>query len=198
MATASLLSSDRCRYGEIILSLKNDYTKQKKNYPKTFTDMYVLRVAFNTTRATLVSGGSNKGLNLGNVAVESETTGDREHGIGGGIGRKLECWRCVGEHMKRDCPKRAKEKENKQKDDGGVDDKRAEVTVGQLHTMFTSSVDVPSRIDFSKMEEDDKFTWHQFHVKGWGARDFEGHAMVAMHNSTRRAVPLTWILLDSQ
>ena len=158
MATASLLSSDRCRYGEIILSLKNDYTKQKKNYPKTFTDMYVLRVAFNTTRTTLVSGGSNKGLNLGNVAVESETTGDRGHGSGGGIGRKLECWRCGGEHMKRDCLKHAEEKENKQKDGEGVKNKRVEVTGRQLHAMFTSSADVLSGTDFSELGEDDEFT----------------------------------------
>ena len=54
--------------------------------------------------------------------------------------------------------------------------------------MFTSSGDVPSGIDFSDMGEDDDFTWHQFHVKGWGARDFEGHAPVDMHNATGRAV----------
>ena len=45
--------------------------------------------------------------------------------------------------MNRDCPKRAKEKENKRKYGKGVDNKRAEVTGGQLHTMFTSLVDVP-------------------------------------------------------
>ena len=64
--------------------------------------------------------------------------------------------------------------------------------------MFTSSGDVPSGIDFSDLGEEDKFTWSQFHIKGWGARDFEGHAPVAMHNATGRAVPLTWLLLDSQ
>ena len=53
--------------------------------------------------------------------------------------------------MKRECPKRAEEKEKKQKDEGGVDDKRAEVMGGQLHTMFTSSVDVPSGTDFSEL-----------------------------------------------
>ena len=70
--------------------------------------------------------------------------------------------------------------------------------VGQILTMFTSLVDVQSGIYFSDLGEDDKYTWHQFHVKGWGAQDFEGHTPVAMHNSTRRAVPLTWILLKSQ
>ena len=57
---------------------------------------------------------------------------------------------------------------------------------------------VPSGTDFSEMGEDDELTWHQFHVKGWGAQYFEGHAPVAMHNATGRAVPLTWLLLDSQ
>ena len=64
--------------------------------------------------------------------------------------------------------------------------------------MLTSSMDVPSGTDFSELGEDDESTWHQFHIKGWGAQDFEGHALVAMHNSTGRAVPLTWLLLDSQ
>ena len=100
--------------------------------------------------------------------------------------------------MKRDYPKHAEEKEEK-KDEGGVDGKRAEVTVGgQIHTMFTSSVDVPSGTDLSELGEDDEFTWHQFHVKGWGARYFEGHAPASMHNATRQAVPLTWLLLDIQ
>ena len=44
------------------------------------------------------------------------------------------------------------------------------MTEGQLHTMFTSSVDVLSGTDFSDLGEDDKFMWHQFYVKGWGAR----------------------------
>ena len=42
--------------------------------------------------------------------------------------------------------------------------------------MFTSLVDVQSEIDFSDLGEDKEFTWNQFHVKGWGAQDFEGHA----------------------
>ena len=64
--------------------------------------------------------------------------------------------------------------------------------------MFTSSVDIPSETNFSELGEDEKFTWHQFHVKVWGERDFEGNAMVAMHNATGRVVPLTWLLLDIQ
>ena len=63
--------------------------------------------------------------------------------------------------------------------------------------MLTSSMDVPSGTDFSELGEDDESTWHQFHIKGWGAQDFEGHAPVSMHNSNGRAVPLTWLLLNS-
>ena len=84
--------------------------KQQKKYPKTLTDMYSLMVAFDPTRATPVSGGRSEGLNLWNLAVESKTTGNREHDSGSGIGRNIECWRCGREHMKRECPKRAKEK----------------------------------------------------------------------------------------
>ena len=54
--------------------------------------------------------------------------------------------------MKRDCPKRAEGK--KKKDGGGVDDKRAEVTGGKIHTMFTSLVDIPSGTDFSDLGEE--------------------------------------------
>ena len=64
--------------------------------------------------------------------------------------------------------------------------------------MFKSSVDVPSGTDSSDLGEDDEFIWHQFHVKGWGAQDFEGHTPVAMHNATGQELPLTWLLLDSQ
>ena len=60
LATAFLLSSDRRRYGELILSLKNDYAKQKRNYPITLSDMYRLTVAFNPMRATTVAGGATK------------------------------------------------------------------------------------------------------------------------------------------
>ena len=67
-----------------------------------------------------------------------------------------------------------------------------------MHTIFTSSVDLTSGTDSSELGEDDEFTWHQFHVEVWRAKEFEGHAQVAMHNTTRRAVTLTWLLLDSQ
>ena len=87
-------------------------------------------------------------------------------------------------------------------DVGGDDNKRAdgkpEVNGGQLHTMFTSSVGVQSVIDFSDLGKHDKFTLHKLHVEGWGARDFEGHAPVAMHNTTGWTVPLTCILLNIQ
>ena len=122
------------------------------------------------------------------MAVGFGTVGDGDHGGSGGTGRKLECWRYGGEHMKRYCLKRAEEKESKQNYGEGVDNKRVEVTGGQLHTMFTSSVDVPSGTDFSELGEDDEL----------GTQEFEGHAPLAMHNATGRVVPLTWILLDSQ
>ena len=112
--------------------------------------------------------GCNEVLDLGNVGADSEITGDRYHGGGGGIWRYLECWKCGREHQKRNCPKRAEEKQKNKKDDGSANNKRAKVKGGQLYTMFTSSVDVQSGIDFSNMGEDDKFTWHQLHVEGWG------------------------------
>ena len=90
-------------------------------------------------------------------------------------------------------------KKNKnQKYGRGVDDKRVEVTGGQLHTMFTSSMEVLSWTDFSELGKDGEFTWHQFHVKEWGVRDFEGHTPVAMQNATGQPVTLKWLLLDSQ
>ena len=110
MATALLLSLDRPRYGKLIISLKNDYAKKQKNYPKTFTDMYGLMATFDPTRATSVSGGWSEGVNFGNVAAEPITGGDRDHGRGRSTARNIECWRCGGDHMKRDCPKRAEEK----------------------------------------------------------------------------------------
>ena len=51
--------------------------------------MYGLMVVLEPTRATPVSRGRTEGLNFGNVVVESETIGDREHGSGGGIGINL-------------------------------------------------------------------------------------------------------------
>ena len=89
LATAFPLSSDRHRYGELVLSLKNDYAKQQKNYSKTLTDMYGLMVAFEPTRATAVSGGNNEGIHFRNVAAEPGTEGDGEHGGFSATSRKL-------------------------------------------------------------------------------------------------------------
>ena len=73
--------------------------------------MYGIMVVFDPTRATPVSGGRNEGLNFGNMVADSETTGDEYRGGSGGIGRKLECWHCGGDHLKRNWTKRAEEKE---------------------------------------------------------------------------------------
>ena len=62
--------------------------------------------------------------------------------------------------------------------------------------MFTPLVDHTSGRDFSELGKFDKLTWNQFHIENWGARDFEGHALLTMHNKTGREVPLTWILLN--
>ena len=91
MATAFLLSWDRHRYVELILSLNNDYAKQQKNYPKNLTYIYGLMVEFNPTMPTAVSEGRNKGINFGNVAVKPGTGGDGDHGGGGRTVRKIEC-----------------------------------------------------------------------------------------------------------
>ena len=198
LATAFILSSDRRRYGELVLSLKNGYAKQQKNYPKTLTDMYGLMVVFDPTRATAVSGGRNEGMDFGNVAAKPGTKGNGEHGGFSATSKKIECWRCGGDHIKRDCPKRAKEREKNKKDEEEGENKRTEATGGQLHTMFTLSGEEQIGTGFSELGEDDKFTWHQFHVEGWGAQDFEEHTTVVMNNYTGQAVPLPWLLLDSQ
>ena len=72
------------------------------------------------------------------------------------------------------------------------------MTGGQVHVILTSSGDEPFGTEYSELVEEDKFTWNQFHVKGLGARDFEGHTTVVMHNDTGQAVALRWLLLDSQ
>ena len=109
--------------------LRNDYANQQKNYPKTLTDMYRMMVAFEPTRSTPVSGWRNKGVNLGNVAVKPGYGRDWDHG-GGSTVRKIERWRYGGDHMKRDCPKHADEKENKKEDGEDAKNKRVEVTGG--------------------------------------------------------------------
>ena len=75
LATALLRSLDRRCYSKLVLSLKNFYAKQQKNYPKTLIDMYGLMVVFEPTRPTAVYGGRNEGINFGNVTVEPETGG---------------------------------------------------------------------------------------------------------------------------
>ena len=133
-----MLSLDRRRYGKLILLLKNDYAKQQNNYPKNLTDMYGLILVFNPTRPTPVYRGRNEVMNFGNVVVEPRTgAGGYYCGVGGTV-RKIECWRCGGDHMRRDCPKRAKDKENKKKDGEDSKNKRAEVTGEQIHAIFTS------------------------------------------------------------
>ena len=64
--------------------------------------------------------------------------------------------------------------------------------------MFTYMVGSSSGVGFSELREGDYFKWHQFHVKDWGAQDFEGHGPVTLNNRTGRAVPITWILLGIQ
>ena len=49
------------------------------------------------------------------MVADFKTTVNRFHGGGGGIERKLECWYCGGEHMKRNFPKCAKETEEEKR-----------------------------------------------------------------------------------
>ena len=58
----------------------------------------------------------------------------------------------------------------KDKEDGK--NKCTYVTRGQLRMMFTSSGEEQLGTDFCDLGKDDEFTWHQFHVEGWGTRDF--------------------------
>ena len=101
MATSFLLSSDMRQYGDLILLLKDNYTKQQRNYLRRLTDTYRLMVAFDPKRSIAVAGGRNEGLDFGKVVADSKGTCDGDHGDDGVIGRKLECWRCGGEHLKK-------------------------------------------------------------------------------------------------
>ena len=64
----------------------------------------------------MVTRGTQKSLNFGNMISDLEDTGEGDHGRGsggGGIGRILECWHCGWEHLKRDsqsAPKKGKKK----------------------------------------------------------------------------------------
>ena len=75
--------------------------------------MYRLMVAFDPTKATLVDGGRNEGLNFGNVVADSEGIGNGDLGGGGGAERKMECCHCVGDHLRRNCQSALKKKYEK-------------------------------------------------------------------------------------
>ena len=79
LATAFSIRSNMRLYKELILSLKNEYTKHQKNYPKYLTDMNGLMVMFELTRLILMSRGRNEGMNFGNVTVKPRTGGDGDH-----------------------------------------------------------------------------------------------------------------------
>ena len=81
--------------------------KKQMNYPRTLTNMYGLMLVFERMGATQVARGHNGGLDFRNMVANSEGIGGKYHGSGGGIGRKLECWNCGGENLKRNRPKRA-------------------------------------------------------------------------------------------
>ena len=162
LTTAIHLSSDRRRYGELILSLKNYYAEQQHNYPKNLTDMYGLMVVFAPKRAAAVAGGHNEKLNFGNVVTDSKAAGIGDDGSGGeGDGRRREFWHCGGNHLKINCPKLVKD--NTKKDEGGekCTDGKTEVKVGYLYTMLTSLTESTSggRLDSIKLGERDEFTW---------------------------------------
>ena len=95
-------------------------------------------VAFEPMRETTVSGGRNEGLNFGNVVGESEGTGNGDPGGGGDKGKKLECWHCGGEHLKRNCLTRAEEEKKTKKDNGG---KPREPTINALTVKQRQRVD---------------------------------------------------------
>ena len=106
LATSFLLSSDRRRYGYLILDFKKHYANQQRNYLNTLTDMYSLMVAFETTRLAVATRGHNEGLNFGNVATYTRAGGARDVDRGGnGSGIKIESWNCGGNHLKRNFPK---------------------------------------------------------------------------------------------
>ena len=64
LTTVFLLSTERRQYGELILSLKNDYAKHQRKYLWTLPDMYGIMGAFEPKRVTAVAGGRNEGLNF--------------------------------------------------------------------------------------------------------------------------------------
>ena len=131
LATAFLLSSDRRQYVELVLSLKNDYVKQQRNYPRTITGMYRPMVVFDPTRATPVAGTRNVGLHFGNVVAHSEGSGNEDPDGGGGAGRKLGCWHCGGENHNRTA-KSVPKKKRRRKRTTAVSGKPGETTINLL------------------------------------------------------------------
>ena len=132
--------------------------------------MYGLMIAFDTKRETLVAGGHNTGLNFVNVVADSKATGTVDTGgVGSGVGRKMECWNCGGDHLKRNFPNIAeeKEKQKKLKYKGGkwcirrsgekCTKYKTEVKGGQLHTIFRSSAESTSGAEFRELGEGDEF-----------------------------------------
>ena len=113
---------------------------------------------------------------------------------------------CGGDHLKQNCLNLAEAKT--QKNEGGkwcfqragekCSDRKTKVKGRQLNKMFISLEDSTSGADFSKLGKWDYFNWHQIQAKEWGVQEFEGHTTVALHNSTGRILPLTWLLLNSQ
>ena len=102
-------------------------------------------------------------MNFGNVVADSKYIGIGDTGDGVGAGKKLGYWNCGGEHLKRNFSKCAEEKvkEKMQKDeenewcirraDNKFADGKTEVKGGQLHKIFTSSLDSTSGGDFSEL-----------------------------------------------
>ena len=155
-----LLSLDRRRYGDLILSLKNDCAKQQMNYLRKLIYSYRLMGAFEPTRETSMAGGAQRRPEF------------RKRGRQLQRHRRQESWRWLRHREKtgvlvlwrgapeKELPKASRRR--KKKDDGSAKNRRAggktEVKGVQLHTMFTSLVDVQSGIEFSELGEDNKFT----------------------------------------
>ena len=128
-----------------------------------------------------------------------------------GSGRKIECWTCGGDHLKRnflniDDKTISKDRSGKKSTNG-----KADTRYGQLHAMFISISKYTLGLDLSHIDKFNKLSWHQFHTAGrkitmskhvggtvWRERDFEGHVSVSLHKNSGRTVSLMWILLDSQ
>ena len=80
--------------------------------------MYGLMVAFDLTRATLVSGGRNEGMDFENVADEPGTEGEEDHSSISARAKKMECWRCGGGPHEKGMPETRRGKRKKEKGQG--------------------------------------------------------------------------------